>query len=359
VRAGVHKGERALGGMGGVGQSAVMGPIAVGHHRGAVLRAQRWSAETQEGVISRAQVLSLGMTDDMIRWRLQRGIWQRLYPGVYATFSGDPVRLGWLWAAVLRAGPGSMLSHQTAAELWDIKTRQPAHIHVTVPSGSPVAPIPGVTLHYSRRIQTARHPALAPPRTRVEETVLDLAQAAATLDDALSWVFGACGGRLTTAGHLTAAMQLRRRMRWRDELAQALADAGSGVHSVLEHRYLNGVERAHGLPAGTRQWLVRRGSRRQYADVAYEAYRTLVELDGRTAHPEHGRWQDIRRDNANAADGRVTLRYGWIEVNRDPCGVAREVADVLRRHGWAGTPRRCGRSCTIAGGQVPTSAWGA
>jgi len=352
-------GESARGGPGEVGQSAVMGGIAPGHHGGAVLRAQLWSAETQQGVISRAQALRLGMTDDMIGWRLRREIWQRLQPGVYATFSGDPVRPCWLWAAVLRAGPGSMLSHQTAAELWDVTTRQSAHIHVTVPSGSPVAPISGVVLHYSRRIQAARHPGLAPPRTRVEETVLDLAQSAATLDDALSWVFGACNRRLTTAGHLAAALRLRRRMRWRAELAQALADAGSGVHSLLEHRYLNGVERAHGLPAGTRQWLFRRGLRSQYADVAYEAYDTLVELDGRTAHPEHGRWQDIRRDNANAADGRVTLRYGWLEVNRDRCGVAREVADVLRHQGWGGTPRRCGRSCAVAGGQVPTSAWGA
>ena len=32
---------------------------------------------------------------------------------------------------------------------------------------------------------------------------------------------------------------------------------GSGVHSVLEHRYLTRVERPHGLPRGVRQRLVR------------------------------------------------------------------------------------------------------
>jgi hypothetical protein len=53
------------------------------------MRAQRWSAETQEGVLSRAQALSLGLTDDVIAWKIQRGAWQRLHPGVYATFSGD------------------------------------------------------------------------------------------------------------------------------------------------------------------------------------------------------------------------------------------------------------------------------
>ena len=321
-----------------------------------VLLARRWSARAQDGVISRTQALAVGMTDEMIGWRLQRGSWQRLHSGVYATFSGEPARSCWLWAAVLRAGPASMLSHQTAAELWDVPSRPSPLIHVTVPSGSPVAAIPGIVLHYSRRAETARHNLLAPPRTRVEETVLDLAQTAATLDDALGWVFGACGSRVTTASHLSAAMALRRRMRWRRELASALADTGSGVHSLLEHRYLTGVERAHGLPPGTRQWLARRGQRSRYSDVAYEAFRTLVELDGRSAHPDHARWPDIWRDNASAADGRVTLRYGWTEVNQHPCGVARQVADVLRRQGWNGGPRRCGRSCAIIGVAVPVSA---
>src|SRR5690348_1788143 len=53
----------------------------------------------------------------MITTRLERGRWQQLQWGVYATFSGPPPRQAWLWAAVLRAGPGAVLSHLTAAEL--------------------------------------------------------------------------------------------------------------------------------------------------------------------------------------------------------------------------------------------------
>jgi hypothetical protein len=142
-------------------------------------------------------------------------------------------------------------------------------------------------------------------------------------------------------------MRLRHRMRWRAEVTCALTEATSGVHSLLEHRYLNGVERAHGLPTGKRQWLTRRGSRSQYSDVAYEEYSTLVELDGRAAHPEARRWMDIRRDNAHAADGRVTLRYGYAEVSEDNCEVAEEVARTLRQGGWTGTLRRCGPGCRI------------
>ena len=54
--------------------------------------------------MSRAQVLSSGMTRKQIEGRLRSGRWQRLYPGVYAAFSGDPGRAAILWAAVLRVG---------------------------------------------------------------------------------------------------------------------------------------------------------------------------------------------------------------------------------------------------------------
>jgi hypothetical protein len=311
------------------------------------VRAQAWSMEHQDGVIARDQARALGLTDRAIGWRLERGLWQRLYPGVYVTFSGEPTRRCRMWAVLLRAGARSVLSHGTAAELWGLTTEPLAAIHVTVPSGTPTARTPGVVRHYSRRIEAARHPVLTPSRTRIEETVLDLAHGAVTPDEALTWIFRSCAGRGTTPERLAAAMRLRPRLRWRAELSRALGEAISGVHSLLEHRYLNGVERPHGLPAGKRQLITRRGSRHQYSDVAYEEYSTLIELDGRAAHPEASRWTDIRRDNANAADGRLTLRYSWTDVCERSCEVAGEVARVLRRRGWTGTPRRCGPHCRL------------
>jgi hypothetical protein len=89
-----------------------------------------------------------------------------------------------------------------------------------------------------------------------------------------------------------------------------------------------------------------RGLGRAYEDVRYRSYGTCVELDGVAAHPGASRWLDARRDNANAADGIITLRYGWADVAYRPCDVAAEVARVLRRRGWTETLRRCGPNCT-------------
>jgi hypothetical protein len=67
-----------------------------------------------------------------------------------------------------------------------------------VPAVRRVEPVPGLVIHRSARAAAARHPCQAPPRTRTEETVLDLSHAAHSFDEALGWVSAACGGRLTT-----------------------------------------------------------------------------------------------------------------------------------------------------------------
>lgn len=302
----------------------------------------------QDGVLSRAQALQAGLTDKYLVAALRSGRWQRLHTGVYATFSGPPPRGAQLWAAVLRAGPEAVLSHQTAAELHGIGN-QVAVIHVTVPPGRQVTSARGLAVHRCARIDQARHPVQLPPRTRIEETVLDLAGAAGSLDDALGWVLRACGSRRTTPGRLAAALALRARVRWRAELSAALGLAADGVHSLLEFRYVTRVERPHGLPAGLRQHLVVRAGQRQYQDVTYREYGLVVELDGQAAHPAGSRWRDVRRDNASTAVGQGTLRYGWADVTGRPCFVAGQVAGALAARGWTGAPRRCGRSCGLAG----------
>ncbi len=90
-----------------------------------------------------------------------------------------------------------------------------------------------------------------------------------------------------------------------------------------------------------------RGSRSEYRDALYQEYQVAVETDGRIAHPAEARWADTHRDNAAAADGIITLRYGWSDVTTRPCFVAAEVGAVLAQRGWPGPVRSCGADCTI------------
>lgn len=302
----------------------------------------------QSGVISRSQALRAGFSEDMIKFRVRSERWRQIHPGIYATFTGVPGRNGYLWAAALSAGPGAVLSHEAAAELHGLADKQADPIHVTVPHQRRVVAVAGISIHRSRRAVEVVRGRTYPPRTSIEETVLDLAQAAATFDDVCGWITRAFARDLTGEERLHAAMRVRTKLRWRADLHQLIAAAAGGDHSVLELRYDRDVERPHGLPPSARQVpFTRPDGRRGRRDRVYEEYGVVVELDGRLAHPVENQWRDKARDNAAAAEGMQSLRYGWTDVRRHACATALEVAKVLRLHGWDGWPRPCSPGCTV------------
>jgi very-short-patch-repair endonuclease len=187
--------------------------------------------------------------------------------------------------------------------------------------------------------------------TCIEDTVLDLVDLSRTRARAVHWIMLGCQARLTTPDRLLYSMGRRRRIRHRRLVKDVCADVSTGAQTPLERRYLRHVERAHALPTGRRQQHERIAGGRVFRDVDYEAYRTLVELDGRLGHEgEDNAFRDRRRDNASTVGGRTTLRFGWTDVSDSPCEVASQVIAVLRRQGWTGRPSRCSATCPLAAG---------
>ena len=311
----------------------------------------RYLARNQSGVVSRPQALRAGLSPGMIKFRVSSGRWRQIYPGVYATFTGELNRGTRLWAAVLSAGPGAALSHETAAELHRLTDKPAEMIHLTVPVKRRVMAVEGVSLHRSGRAAEAVQGNTNPPRTTVEETVLDLTQTAATFDDVCGWVTRAIARDLTDEARLRQAINARPRLRWRSDLHELIVAAAGGDHSVLEFRYHRDVELAHGLPEPSRQVpFVTSAGRRGRRDRVYEEYGVVVELDGRLGHPAENQWKDKARDNAAAAEGKQSLRYGWAQVKWKACATAAEVARVLRLHGWDGHPKPCSPGCPVQRG---------
>jgi hypothetical protein len=227
----------------------------------------------QGRAIARRQSVEAGMAPRAMRGQVSNGRWQRLQWGVYAAFSGEPARETILWAALLRAGPGAVLSHQTAAERHGLIDGPSSLITITVPAArhpAQMKKIPGLIIHRSDAILRTTHPAMLLPCTRLEDTVLDLIQIAPNFDEAYAWICRAIGRRLTTADRIRQAMETRKKTRWRKELTLALGDAGEGVLSLLEYRYVHRVERPHGLPAARRQARIRQRTGNRYLDNLYE-----------------------------------------------------------------------------------------
>jgi very-short-patch-repair endonuclease len=314
-----------------------------------------WSdlLNAQSGVVTRGQARRAGFSDQQILHRVRSGRWQRVHQGVYATFSGRLNRDAQLRAALLRVGAGAMLSHETAAEVHGMLDRSAGGtIHVTVPTRRrPIqgGSIRGVVIHRSDQSRPQLPITWKLPRTRVEDTVLDLIDAAPTFHAAYGWISRAVSRELTTTAMLRAALATRPRARYRDQLAVALGDSDDGVHSGLELRYVRDVERAHGLPSAQRQARREIAGGVHYRDNWYAEYRVCVEVDGPAFHRDERVWKDKRRDNLNLAqDGAATFRFGPLEVTELACQSAAMVAATLARNGWKGTPHRCRRrDCTV------------
>ncbi|HSZ40156.1 MAG TPA: hypothetical protein VK817_09375 [Trebonia sp.] len=289
-------------------------------------------------VITSAQGARAGLSEKTIRNHLRGKRWQRVERGVYATFTGEPDRAVRMWAALLRAGPGAVFSHQTAAEIQGFLGQPCALIHVTVPADRHPArwsTISGVVVHRSGRLARTRHPTSSVPFTRVEDTVLDLIAESGNFGERFDWIACALRERRTTPQRLHEALRRRPKFPGRRDAEVALGYASEGIMSWLELQWVTGVERPHGLPAARRQIRVAQDSGNRYLDNLYARYRLCVELDGRAAHPESERRRDNARDRWNLAYEHIaTLRFDSESLHdqRGKCRAAAELARIFRAH---------------------------
>jgi hypothetical protein len=306
----------------------------------------REQVSRQAGIVSRQQALKAGVPREAVAWRVRSERWSTVYPGIYATFGGSVSRIARLWAAVLYAGPEAMLSHQTAAELLRLTDEQSPSVHVAIPDTRRVRAQDGVVVHRSAHLGRPWQPLGLPPHTFIEDTIIDLVAAAASVDEVVALVTAAFGRRLASETHLRRAAAERARLRWRRELGEIIRQCAGGAHSVLEYRHDRDVQRAHGLPEPVRQarFLKPDGSV-GYRDRSYPDFGGLViELDGKRFHPDRDHPADTERDNQAAVSG-ATLRYDWDAVTRRACETARQQAEALRNRGWAGRLTPCSPRC--------------
>jgi hypothetical protein len=208
--------------------------------------------------------------------------------------------------------------------------------------------VPGIVVERMHDARSWLTPHRWPPRVGVELAVLKVASDR-DLAGAIAVIADACQQRRTDVPRLLLALERLGTLRGRAALLEVLCDVDSGAHSVLEHRYLRDVERAHGLPRGERQLRQTAGGRVAIRDVAYAPQQVLVELDGRFGHTDAlDRWADLDRDLAAAVHSQMTIRLGWAQV-LSPCRVAVAMSSILMARGWAGRPYPCRHGCAVGG----------
>jgi hypothetical protein len=312
----------------------------------------------QNGVISRAQALRSGLSPRDVRRLVRRRELAPLLPGVYVSHTGEPSWVQRAWGAVLAcASPrglsgvdlGAALAGPSAMRAADGPGRigsSEGPIHVAIPRSRRVVVPRGVRVTRTFLLHDRVQWNLGPPRLRYDEAALDVALGETGDFAAIGAIARAVQSRHTTAVRMQQALATRSRAPRRQLLEAVLGDVATGTCSVLEHAYLDRVERPHSLPRADRQRRAGTATGIVYRDAVLGE--RVIELDGRLWHDTaEQRDKDFERDLDAAIDGLDTVRLTWGQVVGRPCSTAAKLSMLLERDGWP-PARPCGSGCALA-----------
>jgi very-short-patch-repair endonuclease len=225
-------------------------------------------------------------------------------------------------AAVLACGPGAVISHRSAAALWELGVAWGGAVEVTAPAEHQCD---GVIAHRSRTLARDHITVRAGiPVTTVARTLVDLADV--LTDAALARAVNEAQVRYRV--QLVAVVDDTAGRRGAPRLRAILErSAGAPTRSVLEDTFLALIE-SERLPRPE----VNQRVAGYEVDMLWRRQRLIVELDGRRFH-DHPRAfeRDRERDADLAAAGFTVVRLTWQRLIRQPSREAQRLRALLGR----------------------------
>jgi restriction endonuclease-like protein/putative AbiEi antitoxin of type IV toxin-antitoxin system len=283
-------------------------------------------AGRQYGVVSRAQLSALGLSDGAIDHRITRAVLHRLHRGVFAVGHRAVSREGAWVAPVLAAGPGAVLSHRSAAALWGIRQSSRRDTEVTSP-------------RQCRRPRiVASHAKLAPDEVTVERgipvttparTLYDLA--ALVRPHELEHAFNEAEIRRLASPVSVRDLVARHPRRSgntavRNVLGKYATYGATVTRSRLEQRLLALLD-AHALPRP----LINRAGAHGELDATWPEQRLVVECDGFATHGTRAAFErDRARDRELQVAGWRVVRITWRQLTTDADTIAGQLRILLR-----------------------------
>jgi hypothetical protein len=279
--------------------------------------------EAQRQVVSRAQALRGGMSPHAIAHRLRPGgPWRHLLPGVYQTSTGTPTQVQREIAALLYAGPRSVITGGSALRHYRLPAPRSDHIDVLVPLQARRQGTADVQLH-----RTARLPELvdALPNRRYalpHRAAADTARWLTNLREARAVIAGAVQNGACTVGQLTEELNAGP-IRDSALLRSVLAEVGAGVRSAPEAELRELIKRA-GLPPpllNPRLYLPD-GTFLGSPDAWWAEAALAVEVDSKRWHLSPDDWErTMDRHSRFGAHAIVTLHFTPHQLRADPASV--------------------------------------
>jgi very-short-patch-repair endonuclease len=260
-------------------------------------------AATQHGLITTAQLVAAGLSKAAVAKRVKAGRLHRVHRGVYSVGHPPTAREAFWMAAVLACGPDAVLSHRSAAALWELLRPMEGPIEVSIPSQSGRRRRSGIRIHRCASLQrggvTRRN---LIPVTTPWRTIEDLR--------------GAVSPRLHRRAVRQAEMQ---------RFALEPSSRGDRTRSDLERDFLE-LCRRHGLPEPEVNVKVGRYT----VDFLWRPQRLVVETDSWRYHGGEVNFEDDhKRDLALRRRGYTVSRFTGRQVRQEPELIAGDLAVVL------------------------------
>jgi hypothetical protein len=279
--------------------------------------------EQQLDVISRQQALAAGLTRHALGHRLRPGgPWRGLLPGVYIAATGAPTTLQQEMAALLYAGPGSVITGPAALRCHHIRCELTDIVDVLVPATRQRRDTKFVQLHRTTRmparIWQAGPVRYVPPSRAVADAVralTSLRNVRAVVADAVQRDKCAISSLVTElAGGPAKGSALFR---------EALADVAGGIRSAAEGD-LRDLLATSGLPMPLfNPSLYDDGTFIARPDAWWPRLGIAVEVDSRE-------WHMSPEDHARTlARGRRMARYQIVVLRFTPRQIRSQPAEVI------------------------------
>jgi len=291
-------------------------------------------ARDQRGLFSAKQAEAVGFPERTIRDRVDRGVLERVYPGVFG-FPGSEA--SWhrnVVAAVLSVSEPVAASHRTAAYLWGMTSRKPDVIEVVARRHRRVHRLP-FTVHESKDL-------IAPdivsvdlvPVTSAVRTVVDLGASAPPwlvercLDSGLrrdlftAWRVRCFIARVAKPGRNgvgTIRPLVEERLAWSSVTDSDLEDLFRAVVSRLPFP----------MPDTQFKLFELDGTFVGRYDFVYPTRKALIETDSERWHMDPVSFQrDREKQNRAHALGWTVYRFTWRQLVDDPDSVRRTITAI-------------------------------
>jgi very-short-patch-repair endonuclease len=286
-------------------------------------------AERQHGVIGRWQLDLLGIERGKVQRRLERGLLRRLHQGAYAVgHRALTVEARWM-AAVLSCGPGAVLSHRSAGQLWGIVPRAGIAPEVIRPRF--FRRRPGILCHRSELPPDERGELLGIPVTSVVRTQFDLAGVLPKRGLERAMHEAEVKG-LTDRLSLWDLLERYPRRRGARNLREVLGAKTPAeiTQTDLEELFVEFLDE-YGLPRPRLNATLPVRGRLLRPDCMWPEWRLLAELDGREAHHTDQAFEsDRQRDRILLVEGWRSTRVTWRQLRDERAEIAADLRELLR-----------------------------